>query len=219
MIHPKMATTLGFILTDAAVGSQALREILGSATESSYNSLSVDGDMSTNDVVVLMANGASRVTPGNKELKLLQAAITRVMEDLAEQIAADGEGARKLIIVCAAGFRSAEDARSVARAIANSPLVKTAIAGSDPNWGRILSAAGYSGVVFEPDDVDIQLQGITVCRGGLAAEYDEPSLKQKLDEERVDIRIALAGRGKGEARFFTCDLTEGYIQINGSYRT
>ena len=219
MIHPNMATTLGFIMTDAAVAPNYLREMLASATERSYNSLSVDGDMSTNDVVVLMANGASGVKPGDKERKLVQAAITRVMENLAEQIAADGEGARKLIVVRTNGFRSNEDARKVARAVANSPLVKTAIAGSDPNWGRILSAAGYSGALFDPADIDIYLQHIRVCRGGLAGDYDEPALKQKLDEAKVDIRIVFNGRGKGEARFFTCDLTEGYIQINGSYRT
>lgn len=219
MIHPHMATTLGFILTDASVAPDALRAMLVSAIESSYNSLSVDGDMSTNDVVVLMTNGASGVKPRAKERKSLQEAITRVMEDLAGQIAADGEGARKLVIVRANGFRSDEDARRVARAIANSPLVKTAIAGSDPNWGRILSAAGYSGIRFDPADIAIDLQGVNVCRGGLAADYDEAALKHGLDESKIDIRIALTGRGKGEARFFTCDLTEGYIQINGSYRT
>jgi glutamate N-acetyltransferase/amino-acid N-acetyltransferase len=112
-----------------------------------------------------------------------------------------------------------EDARRIARAIANSPLVKTAIAGSDPNWGRILAAAGYSGVMFDPAEIDIYLQRVLVCRRGLAADFDESALKQKLDASEVDIRIVRSGRNKGEARFFTCDLTEGYIQINGSYRT
>lgn len=220
MIHPNMATTLGFVMTDALVAPVVLRRILVSATQSSYNSLSVDGDMSTNDMVVVMANGASGAAkPNDKERELLEKAITRVMENLAEQIAADGEGARKLIIIRVNGFRSLEDARSAARAIANSPLVKTAIAGSDPNWGRILSAAGYAGVIFDPDDVDIYLQGVQVCRKGLAAGYDEAALKQKLDEAKIEIRVRLRGSGKGEARFFTCDLTEGYIQINGSYRT
>src|SRR5579875_2650626 len=219
MIHPQMATTLGFVMTDAAVAPNMLREMLASATERSYNSLSVDGDMSTNDTVLLMANGASGVKPNGKQSKLLQTAISRVMESLAEQIAADGEGARKLIIIRANGFRSVEDARKVARAIANSPLVKTAVAGRDPNWGRILSAAGYSGVAFDPADLDVFLQGVQVCRKGLAAEYDEPALKQKLEQARVEIQISSRGRGQGEARFFTCDLTEGYIQINGSYRT
>ena len=141
------------------------------------------------------------------------------MEQLAKQVAADGEGARKLVEVQASGFKSKGDARQIARSIANSPLVKTAIAGSDPNWGRILCAAGYAGVAFDPQKVDISLQRVIVCRGGLAAEYDEASLKTRLDEKEVHIRIVLNGRGNGEACFFTCDLTEGYFEINGSYRT
>lgn len=219
MIHPNMATTLGFVMTDAAVDSRALRQILAKGIESSYNSLSVDGDMSTNDMVLLMANGASKITPAGNERALLAQAVTNVLESLARQIAADGEGARKLITIRASGFKSFEDARKIARAIANSPLVKTAIAGSDPNWGRILSAAGYSGVPFEPRDAEIWLQNVQVCRQGLAADYDEPELKRRLDQAEVEIRFALHGRGKHEARFFTCDFTEGYIQINGSYRT
>ncbi|HJY06030.1 MAG TPA: bifunctional ornithine acetyltransferase/N-acetylglutamate synthase, partial [Bryobacteraceae bacterium] len=132
---------------------------------------------------------------------------------------ADGEGARKLVIIRALGFKSTEDARSVARAIANSPLVKTAIAGSDPNWGRILAAAGYSGVKFDPSKVDIHLQRELVCKGGLAAEFDEDAMKEKLNSGEVRIRVTLNGGGKAEARFFTCDLTKEYIEINGSYRT
>jgi glutamate N-acetyltransferase / amino-acid N-acetyltransferase len=219
MIHPNMATTLGFVMTDAVVEPDDLREMLLSATERSYNSLTVDGDTSTNDMVLLLASGASKVTPTSKERKVLQEVITWVMESLAEQIAADGEGARKLIIVRTTGFKTKEDARSVARAVSNSPLVKTAIAGGDANWGRILCAAGYSGVTFDPKDIDIELQRVAVCSGGLAAEYDEAALKQKLNEPEVRIRIVNKRGGKGEARFFTCDLTEGYIQINGSYRS
>ncbi len=157
--------------------------------------------------------------PDRRERKVLEEAVGRVMESLAQQIAADGEGARKLIIVRAAGFKTSEEARKAARAISNSALVKTAIAGSDPNWGRILAAAGYSGVEFDPSNIDIYLQDMLVCRYGLAADFDELELKRKLDNSEVSIRIVLNGRGKGEARFFTCDLTEGYIQINGSYRT
>ncbi|MBV9760601.1 MAG: bifunctional glutamate N-acetyltransferase/amino-acid acetyltransferase ArgJ [Acidobacteriaceae bacterium] len=220
MIHPGMATTLAFVMTDAMAEPSLLRRMLVNATERSYNSLSVDGDMSTNDMAVLMANGASAAGPldGNSR-GLLEEAVIRVMESLAQQIASDGEGARKLIVVRTSGFRSVEDARKAARSIANSPLVKTAIAGSDPNWGRILSAAGYSGAAFDPGDVDIFLQDVQVCGKGVAAEYDEPALKRRLDEAKVEMRVAIRGRGKGEARFFTCDFTEGYIQINGSYRT
>ncbi len=219
MIHPNMATTLGFVMTDAAVSARHLREILLDANQRSYNSLTVDGDTSTNDTVALLANGVTQLKPNEKERKVLGEVITWVMESLAEQIAADGEGARKLIIVRALGFRTSDDARKVARSVANSPLVKTAVAGSDPNWGRILCAAGYAGVTFNPREMDIYLQRVLVCKGGVAADFDEVSLKAKLDQPEVRIRIVLNGRRKGEARFFTCDLTEGYIQINGSYRT
>ncbi len=219
MIHPNMATTLGFVMTDALASAEQLAEILQPATERSFNSLSVDGDMSTNDTVLLLAGGASNVRPSGKERKVLGEVVAWVMESLAEQIAADGEGAKKLVVVRTVGFKSHEDARKIARAVANSPLVKTAIAGSDPNWGRILAAAGYAGVAFDPASIDIEMQRLLVCRSGLAAPFDENELKQKLDEPEVRIRIVNKKGGKGEARFFTCDLTEGYIQINGSYRT
>jgi glutamate N-acetyltransferase/amino-acid N-acetyltransferase len=219
MIHPNMATTLAFVMTDAIVSPGALREMLATGTERSFNSLSVDGDMSTNDTLLLMASGASQVRPVDKEKQVLGEVIAWVLESLAEQIAADGEGARKLVVIRAVGFKSNDDARRITRAVANSPLVKTAIAGSDPNWGRILSAAGYAGINFDPANIDIELQKTIVCKGGLAAEYDETELKKKLDEKEVRIRIVNKKGGKGEARFFTCDLTEGYIQINGSYRT
>ncbi len=219
MIHPNMATTLGFVMTDAVASADELAEILRPATERSFNSLSIDGDMSTNDTVLLLASGASNVRPSGKERKVLGEVVSWVMESLAEQIAADGEGAKKLVVVRAVGFKTHDDARKIARAVANSPLVKTAIAGSDPNWGRILAAAGYAGVSFDPAVIDIEMQRTLVCRGGLAAPFDESELKQKLDEPEVRVRIVNKKGGKGEARFFTCDLTEGYIQINGSYRT
>ena len=219
MIHPNMATTLGFVLTDVDLPAAALQKMLTAGIERSFNSLSVDGDMSTNDTVVLMANGASGVKPAKKELPVVAAAVSRVLESLAQQIAADGEGARKLVVIDTTGFKTDGDAREVARAIANSPLVKTAIAGSDPNWGRILAAAGYSGISFDPRKITVKLQDTLVCRHGLAVEIDEAALKQKLDMNRVDVSLAVEGGGSGKARFFTCDLTEGYIQINGSYRT
>jgi glutamate N-acetyltransferase/amino-acid N-acetyltransferase len=206
-------------MTDAVLSPNELRKMLAEAVGRSYNSLTIDGDMSTNDMVLLLANGAAGVAAKGEEKKALQDAINGVMESLAKQIAADGEGARKLIIVNAQGFKTSDDARKVARAISNSPLVKTAIAGSDPNWGRILAAAGYSGVSFDPRDVDIFLQQMQVCRRGLAADFDESQLSAKLNDSEVHVRIVLNGRGKGKARFFTCDLTEGYIRINGSYRT
>ena len=219
MIHPNMATTLGFILTDAGLPPATLAAMLASAVKRSYNRISVDGDTSTNDCLLLLANGASGMQPNQKEAKKLEEAITQVAEELARQIARDGEGARKLVTIEISGASSEETAERIARSIANSPLVKTAIAGSDPNWGRILSAAGNAGVPLDPSKVDIDLQGTPVCRGGLAADFSETELKEKLDETECLIRVVLHGRGKGSVRFWTCDLTEKYIEINASYRT
>jgi glutamate N-acetyltransferase/amino-acid N-acetyltransferase len=219
MIQPNMATTLGFVMMDAAVPPAALGGMLSAAVKRSYNRISVDGDTSTNDSMLVMANGASGVRPNQKESKKLEEALTQVMEDLARQIVRDGEGARKLVTIEVSGASNEEAATQIARSIANSPLVKTAIGGSDPNWGRILSAAGNAGVPLDPNKVDIDLQNVPVCRGGLAADFSEPDLKKKLDERECLIRFTLRGRGRGTARFWTCDLTEKYIEINGSYRT
>lgn len=219
MIHPNMATTLAYVMTDAAIAPALLRKLLARAVDVSYNRLSVDGDMSTNDTLLVLANGTSgrKVTQSNAAR--FGQALNEVCQSLARHIARDGEGARKLIEIEVTGARTEADATRIARAIANSPLVKTAIAGSDANWGRILCAAGYSGVIFEPSDVDIRLQGVRVCRKGLAAAFDEDSMKAKLDEPECRIQLRIAGEGTGQATFWTCDLTEGYIDINGSYRT
>ena len=219
MIQPRMATTLGFVLTDANIPVAMLRRMLRRAVESSYNRLSVDGDTSTNDTLLLLANGASGVRPDPHEMSAVEEQITAVCEDLARQIARDGEGARKLVTILVSGAPSHPAAAQIARSIANSPLVKTAIAGSDPNWGRILSAAGNAGVAFDPSKADIEMQGVPVCRAGLAARFSEADLKQKLDASECEIRLSLRGKGKGRARFWTCDFTEGYIRINASYRT
>jgi glutamate N-acetyltransferase/amino-acid N-acetyltransferase len=219
MIQPRMATTLGFLMTDAHIPTAMLRRMLHRAVERSYNRLSVDGDTSTNDTLLLLANGASGVRPDPKEMVAVEDSIARVAEDLARSIARDGEGARKLITILVSGASTNDAAARVARSIANSPLVKTAVAGSDPNWGRILSAAGNAGVAFDPRKTDIDLQGVAVCRGGLAARFSEAELKRKLDAPECEIRLSLRGKGKGEARFWTCDFTEGYIRINASYRT
>jgi glutamate N-acetyltransferase/amino-acid N-acetyltransferase len=219
MIQPLMATTLGFVMTDANIPGAPLRAMLRRSVERSYNRLSVDGDTSTNDTLVLLANGASGVRPDPKEMAKLEDAIAGVMESLAQAIARDGEGARKFVTIEVSGAPNNDGAARIARAIANSPLVKTAIAGSDPNWGRILMAAGNAGVAFDPAKTDVYMQGVTVCRNGLAAPFDELDLKQKLDAAECAIRLAIRGKGKGTARFWTCDLTEGYIRINASYRT
>jgi glutamate N-acetyltransferase/amino-acid N-acetyltransferase len=219
MIQPLMATTLGFVLTDADIPPALLRPILKRSVERSYNRLSVDGDTSTNDTLVLLANGASGVRPDPKERGKFEEAVAHVMESLAQAIARDGEGARKFVTIRVNGTGTGDGAARIARAIANSPLVKTAIAGSDPNWGRILSAAGNAGVAFDPLKTDIRMQQMLVCRGGLAADFSEAELKLKLDAAECDIVVTIRGKGKGSARFWTCDLTEGYIRINASYRT
>jgi len=219
MIQPRMATTLGFVMTDAEIPAAALRAMLKRSVERSYNRLSVDGDTSTNDTLVLLANGASGVRPDPRELRLVEEKITLVMETLAQAIARDGEGAKKFVTIMVSGAATNQAAERIARAVANSPLVKTAIAGSDPNWGRILSAAGNAGVAFDPAKTDIWMNGVAVCRGGLAAPFSEEELKRKLDARECEIRIGLRSRAKGEARFWTCDFTEGYIRINASYRT
>jgi glutamate N-acetyltransferase / amino-acid N-acetyltransferase len=219
MIQPLMATTLGFVMTDAVIAPAALRAVLKRGVERSYNRLSVDGDTSTNDTLLLLANGGSGVRPDAKEMRKVEAAIAEVMESLAKAIARDGEGASKLITIEVTGASSDAAAAKIARTIANSPLVKTAVAGSDPNWGRVLSAAGNAGVKFNPERAGVEIQGVAVCRGGLAAPFSEDELKEKLGSKECEIRFSIRGRGKGTARFWTCDFTEGYIRINASYRT
>ena len=219
MIHPRMATTLCFLMTDLGVTPSDLRIALEHAADRSFHRLSVDGDTSTNDTVIVLANGASGIKANAKERMVFQEVLSWVMQDLAEMIARDGEGANKKITIHVVGARDDDAAVGIARATANSPLVKTAIAGSDPNWGRILSAAGASGAEFDPAKVDILVQGTPVCRGGLAARFDESELKKKLDSSDCVVRFTIRGRGKGEACFWTCDLTEGYVRINASYRT
>jgi len=216
MIQPRMATTLGFVMTDAVASPAELKAALKKAIAVSFNRISVDGDTSTNDMVAVLANGASGFKPA---ARALEAGLTEVLESLAKQIARDGEGARKLVTIDVEGAATERDAETIARTIANSPLVKTAIAGSDPNWGRVLAAAGYSGVKFDPRKTDIFMQGIAVCRSGLAADFSEAELTRKLDESECLIRFVIRGGGKGRARFWTCDLTEEYIRINASYRT
>jgi glutamate N-acetyltransferase/amino-acid N-acetyltransferase len=219
MIQPLMATTLGYIVTDAPLAAPELQKMLRKAADRSYNAMSVDGDTSTNDSVYLLANGESGLTMSPSDKALFADALTVLMEDLAKQIARDGEGAKKLVTIDIEGTRTDKQAMQIARVIGNSPLVKTAIAGSDPNWGRIMMAAGNAGVDFELKNVDIRMQGLLVCKGGLAKDFSEAELTKLLDEPDCHISFSIKGDGKGKARFYTCDFTEGYIQINGSYRT
>jgi glutamate N-acetyltransferase/amino-acid N-acetyltransferase len=221
MIHPRLATMLAFITTDAAVAPGLLKAALVEAAAVSFNRVTVDGDTSTNDSVFLLANGAS----GAKPVASRGAAwshfvdgLTKVCTSLARQIARDGEGARRLVEVVVKGAASEADADRIARAIANSPLVKTAVAGADPNWGRIACAAGYAGVPLDPARLDIAINGIPVCRRGQDAGADEKTVARALmkPEVRLDVDIH---RGAARAVVWTCDFTKEYININASYRT
>jgi len=220
MIHPRLATLLSFLTTDALIGPRTLQNLLRAAVDVSFNRITVDGDTSTNDTVVAWASGAAGVgvRPGNTSWAWFLEGLTELCQSLAKMIAKDGEGAKKLVMVEVVGARKPSDAERVARAIANSPLVKTAIAGSDPNWGRILCAAGYSGALFDPNRVDIRINNLLLCRDGVDAGFDEGDARQQLDRAEMVLRLDLH-QGRASAQIWTCDLTHDYITINASYRT
>ena len=206
--------------TDALIGPRTLQNLLRAAVDVSFNRITVDGDTSTNDTVVALASGVSAVAvrPGNASWAWFLEGLTQLCQTLAKMIARDGEGAKKLVIVEVLGARKPSDAERIARAIANSPLVKTAIAGSDPNWGRIICAAGYSGAVFDPNKVDIRVNDLLLCRDGLDAGFDEAAARKELDRKEMTLRLDLH-QGRASAHIWTCDLTHDYITINASYRT
>jgi glutamate N-acetyltransferase/amino-acid N-acetyltransferase len=220
MIHPRLATLLSFLTTDALIGRRTLQNLLRAAVDVSFNRITVDGDTSTNDTVVAWASGAAGVgvRPGNTSWAWFLEGLTELCRSLAKMIARDGEGAKKLVLVEVEGARKPSDAERVARAIANSPLVKTAIAGSDPNWGRVLCAAGYSGALFDPNKVDIRVNNLLLCRDGVDAGFDEAAARQELDRKEMSLRLDLH-QGRASAQIWTCDLTHDYITINASYRT
>jgi len=219
MIHPNMATMLVYIFTDAAGSPSELKALLRPAVNETFNCISVDGDTSTNDTVLLMASGESKhritVGPGRKQF---QESLHRICGSLAEQIVSDGEGVKHVVCLQVEEARNRDEAAAVARAIANSPLVKTAWAGSDPNWGRILSAIGSSGVPVDPSRVNIFFGKQCVCRGGVAHPFDSERAHQHLSQPTYEIRVEL-GRGDASARFLTCDLTAEYVSINADYTT
>jgi glutamate N-acetyltransferase/amino-acid N-acetyltransferase len=221
MIHPQLvphATMLVYVLTDAAIEPGVLQTYLNSAIEVSFNRISVDGDTSTNDTVLLLASGASglEIGPGNQAF---QAALTQVCTSLARQVVADGEGLSHVVELRIAGAASDADALRVAKAIAHSPLVKTAWAGCDPNWGRLAAAIGYSGAQIDPDRIDITFGSLPICRdGGRAPSYDEAAAHAYISDEEFSISIDLH-QGSGSCTFWTTDLTHEYIHINADYST
>lgn len=221
MIHPNMATTLGFVTTDAKVEPALLQELLARATERTFNRVTVDGDTSTNDMVAVLASGASGVdvaAGGPLSLQRFEDALTAVLTDLAKLVAKDGEGASRLVTVEVAGASSDEDALAAARTVALSPLVKTAVHGADANWGRIVAAVGRSGCALEPEKMSVTLNGLRVLSPGYVSAFDEDEAKKRLSESEVTIHVDL-GLADGEATVWTCDLTADYVAINASYRS
>jgi len=221
MIHPNMATMLCFVTTDAEVSPGALQAALRQAADRSFNMITVDGDTSTNDMVVALANGLAgtpKVEPGTPEYQVFADALEQVLIHLAREIARDGEGATKLIEVRVKGARSLEDARKAARAVCGSSLVKAAVFGADANWGRVLAALGYSGAQFDPARVDLWLGGLQMMAAGAPVPFDEEVAAALLQQPEV-VFTAHLHAGDAEATAWGCDLTYDYVRINGSYRT
>jgi glutamate N-acetyltransferase/amino-acid N-acetyltransferase len=226
MIAPDMATMLSFVFTDAPISASALQALLKSGVEDTFNAVTIDSDTSTSDTLLAFATGAAAAHGAPKisrasdpRLKAFAKAFHGVLANLAEQVARDGEGARKLVEVIVEGAKSKPSARKIAMAIANSPLVKTAIAGEDANWGRVVMAVGKAGEPADRDKLSIAFNGIRVAtRGARDPSYDEAEVSAAMKSPTIQIKVAL-GLGKGRDRVLTCDLTKEYVAINGDYRS
>jgi glutamate N-acetyltransferase / amino-acid N-acetyltransferase len=220
MIGPNMSTMLALVMTDAAVRVADAQSALVDAVDESFHCISVDGHMSTNDTVLLLANGATGgpVLEG-KGLEDFRTTLLEVCEDLAQSIPADGEGATHLITVEVHGCRSRQDAPKISKTIADSPLVKTAIAGADPNWGRIVSAAGYAGVEFDPSKVTLHLNGLLLYERGAPVDFNPDAAAKSIAADRDTSIVLIFEEGKSCARFWTTDLTAEYVRLNADYHT
>ncbi len=223
MIAPDMATMLSFVFTDAAIASGALQALLKDGVADTFNAVTIDGDTSTSDTLMIFATGQAgnpRIArAADPRLKDFKRALKAVLADLSEQIARDGEGARKLVEIVVEGAVSKASARRIAMSIANSPLVKTAIAGEDANWGRVVMAVGKAGEPADRDKLSIWFGGIRVAhKGARDAGYDEAAVSAAMKKPEISLKVAL-GLGKGRDRVLTCDLTKEYIAINGDYRS
>lgn len=220
MIGPNMATMLCLIMTDANVEMADAQAALVEAVDESFNCISVDGHTSTNDTVLLLANGAAggSVLKG-RPLDAFRATLLEVCEDLAQSIPSDGEGATHLITVEVHGTTNRDDAVQIAKTIADSPLVKTAIAGADPNWGRVISAAGYAGVPFDPTQISLLINGLLVYERGVPVEFDEEAVSASIRDNRDTHLVLLLDEGTAAARFWTTDLTAEYVRLNADYHT
>jgi glutamate N-acetyltransferase/amino-acid N-acetyltransferase len=224
MIAPDMATMLSFIFTDAPIAAPALQRLLSEGVTGTFNAVTIDGDTSTSDTLMMFATGkarnASRIARANDpRLKAFRKALHRVLSNLSEQVARDGEGARKLVEIKVEGAVSDVSARRIAMSIANSPLVKTAIAGEDANWGRVVMAVGKAGEPADRDKLSIWFGGIRVAhKGARDPKYDEARVSEAMKKPEIALKVAL-GLGKGRDRVLTCDLTKEYVAINGDYRS
>ena len=220
MIHPNMATMLGFVTTDAAIAKSTLQAMLKSTCDRTFNRIIVDGDTSTNDMVIMLANGASGVTieEGTDEYKLFEEELFDLLKKLSIDIVKDGEGATKIIEITVEGALTDADAEKAARTVALSPLVKTAIHGEDANWGRILAAVGYSGIEFNPDKFEITINEIPILKENYFVTLPNAIANQTLKPAKINLLLELHG-GNGKATCWTCDFSEEYVKINGSYRT
>ena len=221
MIQPNMATMLCFITTDASIDSALLQEALSEITEVSFNMISVDGDMSTNDMVVVLANGAAgnaKITEKNEDYAKFYDTLLSICQGLSQRIAADGEGATKFLTIHVTGAKSFADAKTIGMSVAKSPLVKTAFFGQDPNWGRVICAVGYAGVPMDPEKTVVKFGGIPVYAHGVGAEFDEDALRKVMAEHDIVIDIDM-GAGKEEATVWSCDFSYEYVKINGEYHT
>jgi glutamate N-acetyltransferase/amino-acid N-acetyltransferase len=221
MIHPNMATTLAFVATDAAIAPSLLQKTLREVTGRTFNSISVDGDTSTNDTLLVLANGeagAPSIKAASAAHRAFSAALEDVCHSLALQIVADGEGAQRVIEIEVRGAKTEPEARQIAQTVATSPLVKTAFAGGDPNWGRVFAAAGRSGVKFDPSRVDITMAGVHVLSRGKPLDFNERAASNRLLAPHILIVLDLHA-GRSAARYWTCDFTAEYVRINASYRT
>lgn len=218
MIHPNMGTMLGFLTTDAKVPAAKLQELLRQSVDVSFNMVTVDGDTSTNDMVLLLANGESGITPVGEEWTAFQEMVKAFCIRLAKEIARDGEGATKFLEVQVTGAKSAEDARLIAKSVCGSSLVKTAMFGEDANWGRILCAAGYSEAKFDPAKITIYLGDVQVAKNGKGVNFSEEEAKVVLSQKDIKISLLLED-GEAQATAWGCDLTHEYVTINGDYRT
>lgn len=219
MIHPELATLLCFITTDASVDVDFLRQVLREAVDVSFNMVSIDGDTSTNDMVLIMANGLAggeRIVKGSRQAGVFRQALNQVCTHLAKAIARDGEGATKFIEVTVSGAASMAEARLAARTIVSSPLVKAAVHGSDPNWGRVVAAAGRSGVELEEAKIDLYIGNISLVKNGGSVPFNEEEVVKLLDSREVSIALNL-NLGSAEATAWGCDLSEEYVKINSQY--